>query len=90
MPVPPWHGLAVQTIFGTAAIPAAKAELPEYWLYLLYRTVATARHSGILPNDARRAGSFSAAMRSRVAQDPRVGSVINEAGTSVSPPRRRR
>lgn len=41
-PAPPWHSL------GTMVVPAAGAELSDCWLYNLYRTIGSARHTGDL------------------------------------------
>lgn len=86
MPAPPGRELGLEALFGTAAIPSVVAELSNCWVYLLYRTVATARHDGILHNDALRASAFVAAIRSLVTRDPRLRPIIYEGGRADATP----
>lgn len=64
-------GALAQGALGMEAqgLPSVVAELSDCWAYLLYRMVATARHSGILSTDAFRTSAFTAAIRSFVTRN---------------------
>lgn len=86
----PWRDMGLLAILGTMAISAALADLSECWLCLVYRTVTSAKHGGILSTGNRRTASFSTAVRSLVMRDPRVRRVIFDAGTVARLQTRRR